>query len=172
MIISKNKNKNELYLSWRNEKGEKEEKTVESVPYFYIEADAPRPPNYPLSKYNDADFTYVDGNWVNLDGKPLVRCYYEKHSDRNAKDAHFRTYEADVPYHFRYCVDNLDSLPEYNLRKWYWDMEWAQGGEHDGAITAIVAFDNYSETFHQFTWCPNFEFNVDVQNNLSIDEYV
>lgn len=171
MIISKNKNKNELYLSWRNEKGEKEEKTVESVPYFYIEADAPRPPNYPLSKYNDADFTYVEGNWVNLDGKPLVRCYYEKHSDQNAKDAHFRTYEADVPYHFRYCVDNLDSLPEYNLRKWYWDMEWAQGGEHDGAITAIVAFDNYSETFHQFTWCPNFEFNVDVQNNLSIDEY-
>ena len=31
------------------------------------------------------------------------------------------------------------------MRKWYWDMEWQQGGEHDGCITTIVAYDNYDE---------------------------
>ena len=169
MIISKSKSKNNVYLSWRNQEGEKQEEIVEFIPYFYIEADSPRPPNYPISKYLDGNFTYVDGDWVNLEGKQLARCYYEKHSDRDAKNAHAKTYEADVPYHFRYSVDKLESLHEYDLVKWYWDMEWAQGGEYDGAITAIVVFNNATETFHEFTWCPNFEFNVDVQEKLSVD---
>ena len=50
-------------------------------------------------------------------------------------------------------------------------MEWQQGGEHDSAITAIVAFDNYSKNFHQFVWCPNYEFNADLASQLSIENY-
>jgi len=171
MIISKYKNKNTVYVSWRNEKGEKQELFNDFIPYFYIDSNAPRPTNYPISKFLDGEFTYVEGDWVNLEGQSLVRCYYEKHSDRNAKDAHAKTYEADVPYHFRYCVDELKSLHEYPMRKWYWDMEWQQGGEHDGAITAIVTFDNYSKTFYQFVWCPNNEFSGDIYKELSIENY-
>ena len=49
----------------------------------------------------------------------------------------------------------LDTIPEYNLRKWYWDMEWMQGGEHDGAITAIVVYDNYDDEYYTLTWQPD-----------------
>ena len=31
------------------------------------------------------------------------------------------------------------------MRKWYWDMEWQQGGEHHDKITTIVVYDNYDE---------------------------
>ncbi len=172
MIISKNKSKNEIYMSWRNENDEKLEKVSSVLSYFYIEADADRPPYYSISNYTQCEFSYIEGDWKNLDGIPLVRVCYEKHSDaRHARKAHDKTYEGDVPYHFRFCVDELDELPEYNLRKWYWDMEWQQGGEHDSAITAIVAFDNYSKNFHQFVWCPNYEFNADLASQLSIENY-
>ena len=155
MIISKYKNKNKIYLSWRNEEGTKIEEEVDFNPYFFVEKDAPRIPKYQLTKYLDAEFRYEDGDYHNLQGKELVKCFYEKHSDRNAKDSHLITYEADVPYHFRYCVDELDSLKEYNLKKWYWDMEWQQGGEHHDEITTIVVYDNYDKKFYQWVWFPN-----------------
>ena len=43
------------------------------------------------------------------------------------------------------AVDEINEMPEYNMRKWYWDMEWQQGGEHDGCITTIVVYDNYDK---------------------------
>ena len=66
-----------------------------------------------------------------------------------------RTYEADVKYHYRYAVDEIEDMPEYKMRKMYWDMEWMQGGEHDGAITCIVAYDNYDDKYTTFSWFPN-----------------
>jgi DNA polymerase elongation subunit (family B) len=66
-----------------------------------------------------------------------------------------RTYEADVRYHYRYAVDEIEDMPEYKMRKMYWDMEWMQGGEHDGAITCIVAYDNYDDKYTTFSWFPN-----------------
>ena len=43
------------------------------------------------------------------------------------QDRGIPTFEADVRLGFRYCIDEMDEMPEYNLRKWYWDMEWQQG---------------------------------------------
>ena len=73
---------------------------------------------------------------------------------RDVKGTFNQTYEADVPYHHRYAVDRIQNIPEYRLRKYYWDMEWQQGGEHSGAITCIIAYDNYEEVFHQYAWFP------------------
>jgi DNA polymerase I len=80
-----------------------------------------------------------------------------------------KTYEADVPFHFRYCVDNLGSIPEYKMRKWYWDMEWQQGGEHHDKITTIVVYDNYDESFLQWVWFPSFPTTskvFDINSNI------
>ena len=117
MIINKMNNGKTIYKSWR-ENGEKKFELVEFQPYFYVDEDSPEPPMYNASKYITRDFSYVRGDWVNLDKKPLKKVLVDSANDiREAKKIFGRTYEADVPFHFRYCVDELDEMPEYKLRK-------------------------------------------------------
>ena len=39
----------------------------------------------------------------------------------------------------------MTEMPEYQMRKWYWDMEWQQGGEYHDMITAISVYDNFEK---------------------------
>ena len=74
-----------------------------------------------------------------------------------------QTYEADVQYHYRASIDRFkNDVPyhEYDMRKWYWDMEWMQGGELDGAITCIVCYDNYDDEYIIYSWFPNKDSHV------------
>jgi len=162
MIIS-NKNGNVIYKSWR-ENGVKKSEEVEFRPYFYVSVEEPEVPHYPVSKYARGEFEYEEGDWVSLDGYKLKRVYVQKSFDIYKARQHFsKTYEADVPYTFRYAVDEIDEMPEYNMRKWYWDMEWQQGGEHDNCITTIVAYDNYDEAYYQWVWFPEEQF---IENKI------
>jgi len=155
MIISRTNEGDKIYLSWR-ENGKKEHKTVSFAPYFYVDEDSREPPSYKASKYITRDFEYVRGDWVNLNGDKLKKVIVESSFDiSKAKGMFKRTYEADVPFHFRYAVDCIDDMPEYDLRKWYWDMEWQQSGEHHDKITTIVVYDNYDKQYHQWAWFPN-----------------
>ena len=156
MIIS-NKNGNVIYKSWR-ENGVKKSEEVSFRPYFYVSVDEPNIPHYPVSKYARGEFEYEEGDWTSLDGTKLKRVYVQKSFDIHKARQHFsKTYEADVPYTFRYAVDEVDEMPEYNMRKWYWDMEWQQSGEYDGCITTIVVYDNYDELYYQWAWFPDYE---------------
>ena len=153
MIIS-NKNGNVIYKSWR-ENGVKQSEEVEFRPYFYVSAEENEIPHYSVSKYARGEFEYEEGDWVSLDGSKLKRVYVQKSFDIYKARQHFsKTYEADVPYTFRYAVDEINDMPEYNMRKWYWDMEWQQGGEHDNCITTIVMYDNYDKEYRQWAWFP------------------
>jgi len=154
MIISKTNDNKNIYSSWR-ENGEKKSKVEEFRPYFYVLDDAKEIPSYRPSKTLIRPFEYEKGDWVNLDGQPLKKVYVDNSYDiKNAQKLFSQTFEADVPYHFRYCVDNLNDMPEYKMRKWYWDMEWQQGGEHHNEITTIVMYDNYDEKYFQWVWFP------------------
>ena len=178
MIIANTKDG--IFLRWRDE----EQKVVEEEipyadfsPYFFVEASnivntdtetkVFLKEGYQQTEKFPVTITYERGDWVNLQGDSLVKVtwtpYKTMKSDaRNVTSkvrAYFHdrgvaTFEADVQHHYRYAVDELDELPEYNLRKWYWDMEWMQGGEHDGAITAIVIYDNYDDEYYTLTWQP------------------
>jgi DNA polymerase elongation subunit (family B) len=157
MIISKMNDGKNIYKSWR-ENGEKKYEMVEFNPYFYISSQENKPMTYKPSKYITRDFRYEEGDWVNLQKEPLQKVYVETSYDiKKAKDMFSKTYEADVPYHFRYCIDELHEMPEYKMRKWYWDMEWQQGGEYHDCITTIVVYDNYDEEYYQWVWFPNYE---------------
>ena len=147
-----NKGQN-IYTSWR-ENGEKKWSIVPFRPYFYVhENETPR--YYKPSKYIERQFQYEEGDFVNLEGQKLKKVYVESSFDiRKAKEMFSKTYEADVPYHFRYAVDEINKMPEYEMRKWYWDMEWQQGGEHHDKITTIVAYDNYDKEYFQWVWFP------------------
>ena len=163
MIIS-NKNGNTIYKSWR-ENGKRKSEEVEFRPYFYVLEDEVERNYYPLNKYTNGRFEYEDGDWKSLEGEPLKRVYVEKSYDINsARQLFTKTYEADVPYTFRYAVDEVNEMPEYNMRKWYWDMEWQQGGEYDGCITTIVVYDNYDKQYYQWAWFPEPEFGKNTVN--------
>lgn len=156
-------NGNQIYLSWREGLSRRKvSKIVDFKPYFFIQRDDRKPKVYRLNKgVITYDLEYEDVEDVDLQGRELTKVTYESSSHRyslfNNKTNPATptiTYEADVPLHFRYCVDELSELKEYQMRKWYWDMEWQQGGEHDGAITTIVAYDNYDRKFLQWVWLP------------------
>ena len=153
MIITNDNNN--IYLSWRDDDGNKVIKNDTYKPYFYIKETAREPATYKVSKTITRDYEYEHGDWVNLDGEQLKKVYVDMPKDiYKAKENFSQTYEADVPFHYRYAIDELDSIPEYNMRKWYWDMEWQQGGEHDNKITAIVCYDNFDSQFYTWTWQP------------------
>jgi len=174
MIINKMNDGKNIYKAWRNEDGERQFEKVRLAPYFYVKDSHIEPKEYSASKFLKRDFEYAKGNWVNLQGEKLKRVYVDSaHDIRKIKDAMLpngnnayfnETYEADVPLHFRYCVDELDEMPEYKLRKWYWDMEWQQGGDYHDQLTTIVAYDNYDEQYYQWVWFP--EFNEDFMDNI------
>jgi len=153
MIINANRNKKLIYKSWR-ENGVKVSERVNFRPYFFIKEGEDRPPNYQVSKYVEGEFEYEEGEFFNLQKEKLVKVYYESGGDSRAKNCFRETFEADVPYHFRYAVDCIDEMPVYEMRKWYWDMEWQQGGENDGCITTIVAYDNWDKQYYQWAWFP------------------
>ena len=173
MIIS-NKNGNTIYKSWRVN-GVKQSEEVEYRPYFYVFSDTKERPTYTISKYTNGKFEYVEGDWQDLEGNSLKRVYVEKSWDMvKARQCFDKTYEADVAYTFRYAVDEVNEMPEYNMRKWYWDMEWQQGGEHHDEITTIVMYDNYDKEYFQWVWFPNqepydgFKMSTDKVQHVSV----
>ena len=160
-----------IYKSWR-ENGEKKFEMVEVKPYFYVKEDEKEPSKYKASKYIDRDFEYIRGDWVNIDNEPLKKVVVDTSFDiKKAKDMFKKTYEADVPFHFRYAVDEIKEMPEYNMRKWYWDMEWQQGGEHHDEITTIVVYDNYDKQYYQWVWFPEEQF-IEQKLNQSFHHFV
>tara|TARA_X000001382_G_scaffold117285_1_gene96889 strand:- start:7759 stop:9408 length:1650 start_codon:yes stop_codon:yes gene_type:complete len=157
-----------VFKSWR-ENGEKKFLMEAFRPYFYVKEDEKEHANYSPSKYIRRNFEYERGDWVNLDKESLKRVYVENSFDiYSARKMFSKTYEADVPYTFRYAVDTISEMPEYKMRKWYWDMEWQQGGEHHDKITTIVMYDNYDKEYHQWVWFPKEnELNI-FDNSLEI----
>ena len=168
MIISRCMDGKHVFKSWR-ENGEKKFLMEAFRPYFYVKEDEKEHANYSPSKYIRRNFEYERGDWVNLDKESLKRVYVENSFDiYSARKMFSKTYEADVPYTFRYAVDTISEMPEYKMRKWYWDMEWQQGGEHHDKITTIVMYDNYDKEYHQWVWFPKEnELNI-FDNSLEI----
>jgi len=174
MIINKYSDGKRIFKAWR-EDGERIIETVDYTPYFFILDSEEEVRDYKPSKYITRQFNYEEGDWFNLNGEKLKKVYVDSSEDiKYAKDIFSQTFEADVPLHFRYCVDELHEMPEYKLRKWYWDMEWQQGGEYHDCITTIVVYDNYDEKYYQWVWFPNdptrVRFNDDYEGYIFDNE--
>ena len=175
MII--NEIKNGIGLVWRDESGNRIQETVslrEFKHYFFIKATSTRHTNL-LVKDNNTngkfkiDLNYELGDWVSLEGESLVKVSWGTKSPslryqirEKLEELGVSTYEADIPHHYRYAVDKLDSIPDYKIRKCFWDMEWMQGGEHDGKITCIVSYDSYDDEYIIYSWFPNLEEKISM----------
>jgi len=167
MIINAIDKNNEFLLRWRNKEGKREENRIPYTtfkPYFYILASESEKQFMVINEYGQKyriDLFYeVDGS-VSLDGKLLKKVTWNPPRPgytRTIRNEWPQTWEADVPFHYRYAVDELTKIPEYELKKWYWDLEWQQGGEHDGVITCISC---YTDKEHGILyWLPTLEFET------------
>ena len=170
MIISWVDNDRTIKIRWRDENRIRKEKVIKDFePYFFVRSIEEQPSSYKTKHHilglkkpiNQVGFyKYKKGNWRTLDGYNLTKVFYTHPSDlKDAKKPFKDTWEGDVPILRRYCVDEVDKIPEYDLRKWYWDMEWLpEGHEHEGAITAIGLYDNYTNGSKLYTWFHEPEF--------------
>tara|TARA_R110002167_G_scaffold65864_6_gene186385 strand:+ start:1007 stop:2665 length:1659 start_codon:yes stop_codon:yes gene_type:complete len=169
MIISWTEGDKSIKIRWRDENRERKEKTIlDFKPYFFIRSIDKRPETY-KTKHNiiggksvkqTGFFTYKSGQWYNLKKQALTKVFYSYPKDMyNARKPFVTTWEGDVPILRRYCVDELTNVPEYDMRKWYWDMEWLpkEHEEHGGAITCISVYDNYSDKIRLYWWSDSHE---------------
>jgi DNA polymerase I len=171
MIICKLDTGKHIYKSWR-ENGERKTEIVEFDPYFYVYENHPHVAEYKAGRTIKRPFRYEATDAVNLNGDALKKVFIERSYDtQNAKKCFKETFEADVPFHFRYCVDEMTEMPEYQMRKWYWDMEWQQGGEYHDMITAISVYDNFEKQFYLWTWFPNWKTQKTNFYNPKIEGY-
>ena len=164
MIICQTENDGKIHLRWREDEKRQEETVQDFEPYFFVSANSDEPAFYQINMNVDGrrvklemPYKYEYGDWKNIHGKELKKVIVASPSDIYRARKHWsRTYEADVPFHNRYCVDELSELKEYNLRKWYWDMEWiTDDPEHGDAITCIVVYDNYTKKHTIYYWQPH-----------------
>ena len=172
MIICYVDSDRSINLRWRDKEGNRvEEKVNNFEPYFFINELEEEHTFYSVKQFINGrnvrlelPFRYEHGHWIDLKSNALKKVIVMKPGDvRYARKMWPKTYEADVPFHYRYCVDELKNIKQYDLRKWYWDMEWiTDDDEHGNAITCIVVYDNYSEEYTTYVWFPK-EVNEVVQ---------
>jgi DNA polymerase elongation subunit (family B) len=163
MIINATDKNNMFLLRWRDDFGVRQEKQIsysQFNPYFYILASEQEKSFVMLSEFGQkfrVDLSYeLDGS-VSLDGSLLKKVTWNPPKPgytRTLRNEWEHTFEADVPFHYRYAIDELKEIPEYDMLKWYWDLEWQQGGEHDGAITCISFYDSYDRAYNLYYWIP------------------
>jgi DNA polymerase elongation subunit (family B) len=163
-----------IYLAWREDKVRKTKSIPysEFPPYFFIKATASKVDNIIIKnkwgQIKSIEISYQEGDYFNLDNEKLTKVICHHPADIfNIKDEFDITYEADVPYSHRYVIDKIKSIPQYNMRKWYWDMEWQQGGEYDGSITCIVVYDSYDKEYNRYYWLPSNVSNPELEDDAN-----
>jgi DNA polymerase elongation subunit (family B) len=164
MIICYVDSDRSINLRWRDKEGNRvEEKVNNFEPYFFINELEEEHTFYSVKQFINGrnvrlelPFRYEHGHWIDLKSNALKKVIVMKPGDvRYARKMWPKTYEADVPFHYRYCVDELKDIKQYDLRKWYWDMEWiTDDDEHGNAITCISVYDNYRKRNCIYCWFP------------------
>jgi DNA polymerase elongation subunit (family B) len=148
-------NQHRIKLRFRDDNNERVEETFECRPYFYLPINTKIGSSI-IVKGRRISFVREDTKRRNLEGTPLVKYYYENPYDRYniMQEIHKteRTYQGDVDAARLWCIDSGYEIPEYNLRKWYFDIETQVGGEHDGKITVLSIYDNYTQKATVMTW--------------------
>ena len=150
---------NNVHLRWRDENGDRKSSVdLQYKPYFYIATGSDMPEviqtngRFGVKRVRP---TYNFGNWESLDKQSLVKVVFETTGDLyNARNSWDKTYEADISMARKYTNDVIEEIIEYDLRKWYLDIETQVGGRYNGAINALTFYDSYDKEYFVMTWFP------------------
>jgi len=165
MIICYTNANGAINLRWRDKQGNRQEEIITDFrPYFFVHEEDNEPQAYETSVVVNNrrvkliyPFSYEGGEFFNLQSDKLKKVLGFKPGDiKDMKKFFGKTYEADVAIHHRYAIDHIDEIKEYELKKWYWDMEWLPDDhEYEGAITCIAVYNNYMKKYTTYVWMPN-----------------
>ena len=169
---------NNVYLRYRDENDNRIETKEVYAPYFYVgQYDMPSQRSVKIMNKWGKEYTYrlswEEGDWLSISGKPLKKLYYGTPKDRwNVLDylrrQNIEVYQGDVDIKRIYCVDKMDDIKSYNLRKWHLDIETQVGGKYDQQITVISLYDNYTDKHTVMTWFPE---DIKYTKHEWIEEY-
>lgn len=153
---------NEINLIYRDENNNRVVDREPFDPYLYVKVDE-KVPRQLVTRGKFGENNYVlrcnSQEGYSLEGFPLKKVYYGHPDNRfNVKkgleNMGIRTYQGDVDMRRLYCVDKLEEIKEYNLRKWYFDIEVQQQGIYHDSITVMTVYDNFTNTYYLFAWFP------------------
>ena len=150
---------NNIHKRWRDANGERQQEvSLTYRPYFFIERGQEMPEVIERrTKFgtNRIRPMYTFGEWVNIHNEPLVKVTCETMGDLyQARDNWDETFEADISMSRKYTNDNMEEIIEYDLRKWYLDIETQVGGRYNKAINALTFYDSYDKEYYVMTWFP------------------
>jgi DNA polymerase elongation subunit (family B) len=97
------------------------------------------------------DTITAEGN----DGIPLMRLDTPNPQVLYDIKNELRTYEADTPYEDQimfHMFPDVDKIPAFAPRIWYFDAEWQPNEPHEGATTMISVDDTHAEYPVIFAW--------------------
>ncbi len=130
-------------------RGENNERKIERFegfrPYFYVGANEDIPADDRILNIEISNKKSLVGDTLK---KITVKNPYDVPQMRNL---YYKTYEADIPFVWRYWIDAVVNIPEENLRKLYLDIETADMPStelNNQPITCIGFWDNYTGIFH------------------------
>lgn len=156
MIISDAKNNVEL--RWRDKEGNRMTESISDFkPYFFIRRGDDMPSSIPTSKSWRKNIVphYEFGEFHSLDNRNLIKVSFNTTQDLyEARDFWDFTYEGDISLARKYTNDMITEIPEYNMRKWYLDIETQVGGRYDGQINALTFYDSYDKKYYVMTHFP------------------
>ena len=153
-----------IYSRYRDESGELVEHTDKSYkPYFWV------PKNSPdfqfrrvMTRFPESRVIFEE-QAVGLDGTPLVKVEAQSPFEITRMREQFsKTYEADVRFTDRWLIDNVQVMPDWKPRKWWYDIEWDTGD--DPFTTVIAVIDSDLDTPVVFAW-------ADERTNCPYEEW-
>ena len=141
-----------IYSRYRDEEGNLIEHTDRSYkPYFWV------PKNSPdfqfrrvTTRFPTCRVIYEEQS-TGLDGAPLVKVEAQSPFEIiRMREQFSRTYEADVRFTDRWLIDNVQVMPDWKPRKWWFDIECDTGD--DPFTTVIAVIDSDLDTPVVFAW--------------------
>ena len=141
-----------IYTRSRDENGNLiERRQFDFKPYFWVPASTPEFRLSRLKRSFPTARVCQDETATGLDGTPLFKI--EAHSPYDVtkmREMFERTYEADVRFTDRWLIDNVQEMPAWKPRKWWYDIECDTGD--DSFTTVIAVIDSDLDTPVVFAW--------------------
>ena len=132
-----------IYSRYRDEEGNLIEQTDKSYkPYFWV------PKNSPdfqfrrvMTRFPESKVIFEE-QAVSLDGTPLVKVEASSPFEITRMREQFsKTYEADIRFTDRWLIDNVQVMPDWKPRKWWYDIEWDTGDDPFTTVIAVIDSD-------------------------------
>jgi DNA polymerase elongation subunit (family B) len=140
-----------IYTRYRKQGALFEEKIEDFKPHFYIPQTTPEFRIKSLQRSYPTVEVDTKKSYEGLDGTALYRVSTNSPYDiSRMREIFSRTYEGDVRYIDQYLINNVEEMPKWTPRKWWYDIECDTG--EDNFTTVISVIDSDFDMPIVFAW--------------------